>query len=74
MESLIRMREDVLNERDDQGVEDLLDGSRPMFDRTPEIGGYSSSIPLTIMRIMSTQVDASEENGSNIRQREGKGD
>ena len=33
----------MLNEEDDQGVEELLDGSQLMFDQNLEIGGYPSS-------------------------------
>ena len=43
VESLMRIREEVKNEKADQGVENFLDGSQPMFDQTYEISGYPSS-------------------------------
>ena len=43
MECLTRMREEVKNGKADHGVENLLDGSQPMFDQTSEISGYPSS-------------------------------
>ena len=35
--------EKVLNEEHDQGVEDFLDRSQSMFDKTPKISEYPSS-------------------------------
>lgn len=42
MESLTRMREEVLNREKHHSVEDFLDRSQPLFDHTLEIGGHPS--------------------------------
>ncbi|KAK4721754.1 hypothetical protein R3W88_011987 [Solanum pinnatisectum] len=41
-------REGVMNEEGDNFVEDILKGSQPMFDQTPEIGVYPSSDSINI--------------------------